>query len=99
MDIGCGLGLINILLNNNFKNINDFYLLDKNIIDHKIKYGFSVNYESYNSLLATKKTLKLNNIDENKMNLIDVNKNYHIKRKIYRSCYFFGINGISLPNF
>ena len=55
MDIGCGLGLINILLNNNFENIKDFYLLDKNIIDHKIKYGFSVNYESYNNLLATKK--------------------------------------------
>jgi len=81
MDIGCGLGLINILLNNNFKNINEFYLLDKNIIDHKIKYGFSINYESYNNLLATKKTLKLNNIDENKINLIDVNKNYHIKEK------------------
>ena len=81
MDIGCGLGLINILLNNNFKNINEFYLLDKNIIDHKIKYGFSINYESYNNLLATKKTLELNNIDENKINLIDVNKNYHIKEK------------------
>lgn len=81
MDIGCGLGLINIFLNNYFKNINEFYLLDKNIIDHKIKYGFSINYESYNNLLATKKTLKLNKIDENKINLIDVNKNYHIKEK------------------
>mgnify|MGYP002828650262 CR=1 FL=1 len=81
MDIGCGLGLINIFLNNYFKNINKFYLLDKNIIDHKIKYGFSINYESYNNLLATKKTLKLNKIDENKINLIDVNKNYHIKEK------------------
>lgn len=82
MDIGCGLGLINIFLNNNFKNINEFYLLDKNKIDHKIKYGFSKSYESYNNLLATRDTLILNGIEENKINLIDVNKNYSIKNSI-----------------
>ncbi len=81
MDIGCGLGLINIFLNNNFKNIINFYLLDQNKIDHKIKYGFSKNYESYNNLLTTKKTLITNNIEEKKLNLIDVNKNYQIKDK------------------
>ena len=79
MDIGCGLGLINIFLNYNFKNINDFFLLDKNKIDHKIKYGFSKSYESYNNLSATRDTLILNNIEENKINLIDVNKDYNIK--------------------
>ncbi|MDB0031768.1 hypothetical protein N9E32_00595 [Alphaproteobacteria bacterium] len=81
MDIGCGIGLINIFLNENYKNINQFYLLDQNKIDKKIKYGFSKNYESYNDLSATKETLILNNIDEKKINLIDVKKNYVIKEK------------------
>jgi len=82
MDIGCGLGLINIFLNNNFKNINKFYLLDKNKIDHKVKYGFSKSYESYNSLTATRDTLILNNIQKKKINLIDVDKDYNIKNSI-----------------
>ena len=50
MDIGCGLGIINILLNKFYNDKTSFYLLDKNRIDKKIKYGFSSNYESYNDL-------------------------------------------------
>ena len=46
MDIGCGLGIIDILLNNFYSNDVNFYLLDKNKIDLKIKYGFSSKYES-----------------------------------------------------
>ena len=42
MDIGCGLGIINIFLNEIYQNEACFYLLDKNHIDTKIKYGFSL---------------------------------------------------------
>ena len=54
MDIGCGLGIINIYLNDIYINQPNFFLLDKNRIDKKIKYGFSSNYESYNDLNETK---------------------------------------------
>ena len=33
MDIGCGLGIIDILLNNFYNNKINFYLLDKNKVD------------------------------------------------------------------
>ena len=55
MDIGCGLGIINIFLDQIYHNKPNFYLLDKNYIDTKIKYGFSSVYESYNDLNETKK--------------------------------------------
>ena len=41
LDIGCGLGIIDIFLNKIFSNTSNFYLLDKNRIDKKIRYGFS----------------------------------------------------------
>ena len=41
MDVGCGLGIINLHLNNIYLNKPSFFLLDKNRIDKKIKYGFS----------------------------------------------------------
>ena len=37
MDVGCGLGIINIYLNRIFKNSSNFFLLDKNRFDKKIK--------------------------------------------------------------
>ena len=81
MDIGCGLGLINIFINENLKNIKKFHLLDKNKIDSKIKYGFSKNYESYNQLLLTKKILINNGVPKEKINLIDVNEHFSFKEK------------------
>lgn len=81
MDIGCGLGLINIFINENFQKIQKFHLLDKNKIDSKIKYGFSKNYESYNQLLLTKKILINNGVPQKKINLIDVNEHFSFKEK------------------
>ena len=82
MDIGCGLGIINILLNKFYKDTTSFYLLDKNRIDKKIKYGFSPNYESYNDLNETKRILLENNINENNLFLFDVEKDIKIDSKI-----------------
>ena len=81
MDLGCGLGVINIFLNQFYKNNSYFYLLDKNKIDSKIKYGFNKNYESYNKLENTKKILK-NNINHQFVNFIDVDKKFTIKSNI-----------------
>ena len=59
-----------------------FFLLDKNRVDRKIKYGFSSNYESYNDLNETKNILLNNNIDTNCINLFDVEKQFLITKKM-----------------
>ncbi len=82
MDIGCGLGIIDIKLNNFFSNKPNFFLLDKNRIDKKIKYGFNLNYESYNNLNETKNILLENNIEDKCINLFDVEKNMKITEKM-----------------
>jgi hypothetical protein len=82
MDIGCGLGIINIFLNEIYKNKVSFFLLDKNHVDNKIKYGFSSNYESYNDLNETRKILLNNGVDSNKINIFDVDKDINIEKKM-----------------
>lgn len=79
LDIGCGLAILDIFLAQNYEKPN-FFLIDKNKVDLKIKYGFSKNYESYNNLNETRKVLLANNIlDEqifikNAEEKIDINK-------------------------
>ena len=82
MDIGCGLGIINIYLNDIYINQPNFFLLDKNRIDKKIMYGFSSNYESYNDLNETKNLLLINNININSIHTVDVEKDIEIHNKI-----------------
>ena len=82
MDIGCGLGIINIYLNEFFEKKPVFFLLDKNKVDRKITYGFSSNYESYNDLKETKNILLDNNIDTSCMYLFDVEKQFVITKKM-----------------
>ena len=82
LDVGCGLGVIDIFLNRFYKKNLNFYLLDKNKIDKKIKYGFSEDYESYNVLEETKNLLLNNDLNESSINIIDVDKKIEIKQKI-----------------
>ena len=82
MDIGCGLGIINIFLNKIYNNQTNFYLLDKNKIDKVIKYGFSSDYESYNDLKETENLLSNNNISSGLIHVIDVEKEFKIDVKI-----------------
>jgi hypothetical protein len=82
MDVGCGLGIVNIFINNKYNNKINFFLLDKDKIDSKIRYGFSENYESYNSLRETKKILIDNRINKENIHLFDVEKSIQINNKI-----------------
>ena len=82
MDIGCGLGIINIYLNKIYENKPNFFLLDKNKIDKKIKYGFSSNYESYNDLNETRNILLYNNIKNSNIYLFDVEQKIQFNSKI-----------------
>jgi hypothetical protein len=82
MDIGCGLGIINIFLNKIYNNQPNFFLLDKNKIDKVIKYGFSSDYESYNDLKETRNLLINNDINSSSINTFDVEKDFKIETKI-----------------
>ena len=82
MDIGCGLGIIDIYLNNFFQNNPHFFLLDKNRVDNKIKYGFGENYESYNDLNETRKILLNNKFKSNCVHIFDVEKLIKINEKV-----------------
>ena len=82
MDIGCGLGIINIYLNKFFEKKSNFFLLDKSRIDKKINYGFSSNYESYNDLNETKNILLENDVDSGCIYLFDVEKKFQINKKM-----------------
>ncbi len=82
IDIGCGLGIINIHLNKIYNNEPNFFLLDKNRIDKKIKYGFSSKYESYNDLNETKNILLNNNVKNSCIHIYDVDKIIQINNKI-----------------
>ena len=82
LDIGCGLGILNIFLNRKYNSKPNFFLIDKNKIDLKIKYGFSENYESYNSLNETKKILLANNILNEQIFLKNAEENIDISEKI-----------------
>ena len=82
LDIGCGIGAINIFLNNYYKKEKpNFHLLDKNYVSNKIIYGFNKkNTEGYNNLLITKNFLKANNLIEENIYTYDVEK--HELKKI-----------------
>ena len=82
MDVGCGLGIINIFLQQHYKNNLKYFLIDKNKIDLKIKYGFKDNYESYNDLQETKKLLNSNGIKNENILTIDAEKQIMIDQKI-----------------
>ena len=82
MDVGCGLGVINIFLQQHYKNNLKYFLIDKNKIDLKIKYGFKDNYESYNDLQETKKLLNSNGIKNENILMIDAEKQIMIDQKI-----------------
>ena len=82
MDIGCGLGILNIFINQKYTNSPNFFLLDKNKIDPKIKYGFNDNYESYNDLYETKNILIKNGISDRQIILKNVDEEITINKTI-----------------
>lgn len=72
IDIGSGIGAINIFLNRYHPTIREFILVDKNFISKKVRYGFvSGTTEGYNKLAITKKFLMSNGIDSEKIFLFD----------------------------
>ena len=82
LDIGCGLGIVQIFFYKKYKNDLKFFMLDKDKIDKNIRYGFNENYESYNDLSETKNLLRNNGIPEKQIFIKDVDKPIDIDTKI-----------------
>ena len=75
LDIGCGIGAINIFLNNFYNGSANFHLIDKDYVSKKVIYGYKKsNAEGYNDLSLTKEFLKKNNINQNSISIYDADK-------------------------
>jgi SAM-dependent methyltransferase len=75
LDIGCGLGLIDIALYHHYDKNANLYLLDKtnSITKDTSVRGFNKEYIFYNSMDATKDTLSSNGVNENNILLYEAN--------------------------
>ena len=81
LDIGCGLGVINIYLNDYYSKKTYFTLIDKNYVDKKVAYGFKNNSESYNKIEITKDFLILNGFKTEQLQLINADENFVLNNK------------------
>ena len=70
LDIGCGLGLINILLYDRYKST-ELYLLDKTELNVDQISGIHEKYKFYNSMQAAKETIISNGVPEDKLKLYE----------------------------
>jgi len=80
-DIGCGLGIINILINNHFNKKIYFTLIDSDQIERKVSYGFHPKGQFYNSFKLTSDLLIGNGIKKERLNLVDVDNKNKLKTK------------------
>ncbi len=75
LDIGCGLGLIDIALYHHYKDPINLFLLDKtnDITEDTHIRGFNKEYVFYNSMDCTKNTLQTNGVNESDIIAYEVN--------------------------
>lgn len=72
LDIGAGLGGIDVLLNRRFRGSSpEFWLLDRFRIDAAISYGFAAEASAYCDQEETRRFLCHNGIDERRLHLVD----------------------------
>lgn len=71
LDIGCGLGGINLFLNEHYDGVPNHYLLDKNEMT-EIFYMFNQKAAAYNSLETTEAFLRKNGIEHKKLKTVDI---------------------------
>jgi len=75
LDIGCGLGGINVFLYKHYQaNGINLHLLDKDGIASKVYYGFNPEGAHYNSLALTGQFLRLNGVPDDRVTIHNVTK-------------------------
>ncbi len=81
LSIGAGIGGLEVLINNNYK-AKKFTLIERDFVSKKIKYGWdNKNDEAYNRLNLLENFLISNQIEKDKFNLINFDKNNFPKEK------------------
>lgn len=78
MDIGCGVGGIDVLINQRYDNIVKLYLLDKTEINKQVFYKFNSTGAFYNSLETAKKMLSINGLSGDRITLMEARKDNKI---------------------
>ena len=74
LSIGAGIGGLEVIINNNFKDVN-FTFIERDFISNKIKYGWdNKNHEAYNKLDLLENFLILNNVEKAKFDIINFDK-------------------------
>ena len=80
LDIGSGLGVMDVYLNNFYKNKPNFVLIDKDRIEKKVKYGFEEKGQAYNKIEISQNFLIKNGIEKKKLFFVDADKKYELKQ-------------------
>ena len=75
LSIGAGIGGLEVIINENFSDIN-FFFIEKNYVSKKIKYGWdSNNDEAYNNLNLQKNFLIQNGLKVSNINIFNFHRN------------------------
>ena len=82
LSIGGGLGGLELIINQNFKNKN-YYFIERNYISKKVKYGWGgmENQEAYNDLDLQKNFLEMNEMTKDQIKIFDYDKDYLPEKK------------------
>ena len=81
LDIGCGLGIINVFLNEFYLKKPNFTLIDKDYVEKTIFYGFNKQGEGYNNLKITENFLLTNNLEQKQLEILNANSNFRLNKK------------------
>jgi len=71
LDIGCGIGLINIAIYNHYNKSINLHLLDKTELNTEKISGFNEKYKFYNSMDAAKDIATVNGVNDNQVHLFE----------------------------
>ena len=75
LDIGCGIGGIDLYLYNHFKGLCQLHMLDYNKTSESVYYGYKPEGAAYNSLDFTMEFLKINGVNESQIALYNAGMN------------------------
>jgi len=80
LDIGCGLGGIDLMVYGHYNGNVELNLFDYSKIDDKIHYGYQNIGSIYNSLELSKEFLVMNGVDEHKIRIHNAENEFPIGR-------------------
>ena len=98
LDIGSGLGIVDIYIDSFYRNNPNFTLIDKTRVEKKVSYGFDAKGQFYNNFQLTLDFLNNNGLDSKRVNLIDadlkgtINNDFDLVISLLSMGYHYPIN-------